>query len=506
MSSSSVYLSSNSVNLSAAPGLNLECEICRENYDSNLHKPMIFIPCGHGACSSCSPQLRRKCQTCRTNWQMDPIRNFDFSRRLEAASQTMVASVSNHIREAEEKKQEEVPDLVIEEEVILDPIPAVPLEANIRLNSNEMQRRLALYILTYLPPLSLASITLSGYTFIIDSSGAMFVDILQNTRYANAVDRIDILEVFQGAGGPLFTGSIEIDNRIIDLGLMSIRGDEQDVEDGEPLNAEILTQLFPNWNEPIPDVAMPLVFNLVPEPEDEPIPAIQGVPVIGEEIILDPIPAASVAANIPLNEMRNQLAAYIITTYSVSVISAQINCPRYDFRIHDGSLFITEMGENYLSTVVSPADRLNSLGFLPEWNQNLEGLILLDDHRIIDLDRMSIRGDEQDVEDGEPLNAEILTQIFPNWNEPIHEIVPENEPIIQEVDDPVIEIAERNPESRLGRIAAVSRSLFNRGVEGVRNLGSAFRRSPSRTLFNLVARPLNLIATAFSRFEQQRIR
>jgi hypothetical protein len=308
---------------------------------------------------------------------MNPIRNWDFSRRLEEASRNMVASVSNYTREAEEKKQEEVSDQLPAEEApaIGEVLEPVPIAADNLLNSNVIRNRLAQYILTYLPSaVSSVQLRFPGYSFIIQSPmNTVYVQENGELRTPTRADRVNALNFLRDGNPDVLERLIflEDSDRTLALEEMRIIAFGRDLV-GEPLNAETLTQIFPNWNEPFPEIA----------PENEPIQAIQEAPAIGEEIILDAAPE---------NELLNELII-----------------------------------------------------------------------------------EEEEIED---------------------------EPIIE-----IEEAVERNPESRIGRIVRSSRSWFSNGIEGVRDLGSAFVRSPSRGLYNLVARPLNLIATAFSRFEQQRIR
>ncbi len=42
----------------------MECKICYEKFDTEIHKPMVCMPCGHSFCSNCVIQLKN-CSICR---------------------------------------------------------------------------------------------------------------------------------------------------------------------------------------------------------------------------------------------------------------------------------------------------------------------------------------------------------------------------------------------------------------------------------------------------------
>ena len=42
----------------------MECKICYEKFDTEIHKPIVCMPCGHSFCSNCVIQLKN-CSICR---------------------------------------------------------------------------------------------------------------------------------------------------------------------------------------------------------------------------------------------------------------------------------------------------------------------------------------------------------------------------------------------------------------------------------------------------------
>lgn len=39
----------------------MSCQICMKNFDPNIQKPLVLIPCGHTLCSQCQPRVNNKC-------------------------------------------------------------------------------------------------------------------------------------------------------------------------------------------------------------------------------------------------------------------------------------------------------------------------------------------------------------------------------------------------------------------------------------------------------------
>ena len=42
----------------------MECKICYEKFDTEIHKPIVCMPCGHSFCFNCVIQLKY-CSICR---------------------------------------------------------------------------------------------------------------------------------------------------------------------------------------------------------------------------------------------------------------------------------------------------------------------------------------------------------------------------------------------------------------------------------------------------------
>ena len=62
----------------------MECKICYEKFDTEIHKPIVCMPCGHSFCYNCVIQLK-DCSICRRPIK-DKSPNFSLLEVLEEQS------------------------------------------------------------------------------------------------------------------------------------------------------------------------------------------------------------------------------------------------------------------------------------------------------------------------------------------------------------------------------------------------------------------------------------
>ena len=69
-------------NIRVVPESALQCDICYNDFDQQIHKPLVLYPCSHTICSECISRLPAQiCPTCRTTFT-SRAPNFSFINLL----------------------------------------------------------------------------------------------------------------------------------------------------------------------------------------------------------------------------------------------------------------------------------------------------------------------------------------------------------------------------------------------------------------------------------------
>ena len=87
-----------------AERIKFECEICANDYDSDFHRPMVLVPCGHTFCAACIERLDneecpydRKTFTAKMpNWEVERAissKHVDESSRMHFLRRFILASL-----------------------------------------------------------------------------------------------------------------------------------------------------------------------------------------------------------------------------------------------------------------------------------------------------------------------------------------------------------------------------------------------------------------------------
>ena len=83
----------------------MECKICLESFDTNLHKPMCLQPCGHTICKESLDKLdKNECPFCK-EIIISKKPNFNLIEIIEEKSINLLKlNIQNKLKEIELKK------------------------------------------------------------------------------------------------------------------------------------------------------------------------------------------------------------------------------------------------------------------------------------------------------------------------------------------------------------------------------------------------------------------